>query len=196
MRSNRFMTWANITYKLRARGASQLVTVGHGDINPNPWAPVLKPGFERILTTPVLNWGRRLGSRIAGGHTCCRFKNVMKSSLNADSGVTSTMAASSGGRRLSHSTHEMPATAHRCCKSWRKAINGTTTTVSPPLTHAGNMNNMLLPPPVGITTTTGLTPCWIACIAGPWTPRNWLWSSLVIRCNASVILASWSCHRR
>jgi hypothetical protein len=38
-----------------------------------------------------------------------RFKNVWKSGLTADSGVTNTMDAASGGRRLSHATHEMPS---------------------------------------------------------------------------------------
>jgi hypothetical protein len=83
----------------------------------------------------------------------------VKSSLNADSGVTNTIDASSGGRRLSHSTHDIPNGVHRRCKSPRNAVNGTTTTVNPPDSiHAGNMNNMLFPPPVGITATTGLSP--------------------------------------
>ncbi|KAF1922378.1 uncharacterized protein M421DRAFT_35591, partial [Didymella exigua CBS 183.55] len=48
----------------------------------------------------------------------------------------------------------------------RSEINGTTTTVVPPCSaHAGNMNNMLLPAPVGITATTGLSPATIASMA-------------------------------
>jgi hypothetical protein len=60
----------------------------------------------------------------------------------------------------------MPNLLQRLFMSPRNAINGTTTTVVPPgSTHAGNINNMLLPSPVGITVTTGLTPAWIASIA-------------------------------
>ncbi|KAF1980584.1 hypothetical protein K402DRAFT_344126, partial [Aulographum hederae CBS 113979] len=55
---------------------------------------------------------------------------------------------------------------HRTTISARNAFNGTTTIVTPPTcTNAGNINNTLLPDPVGITTTIGLSPCWIACIA-------------------------------
>ncbi|KAI0603907.1 RecQ Superfamily II DNA helicase [Pyrenophora tritici-repentis] len=95
-----------------------------------------------------------------------RFKNVANSSPTADSGVTNTTAAASGGRRLCHSTHDIPSFLHRCAMSPRNAINGTTTTVVPPCSaHAGNMNNKLLPAPVGITATTGLSPAVMALIA-------------------------------
>ncbi|OAL42730.1 hypothetical protein IQ07DRAFT_475808, partial [Pyrenochaeta sp. DS3sAY3a] len=48
----------------------------------------------------------------------------------------------------------------------RNDTNGTTTTVVPPCSaHDGNMNNMLLPAPVGITATTGLSLATIALIA-------------------------------
>ncbi|KAG9382296.1 RecQ Superfamily II DNA helicase [Pyrenophora tritici-repentis] len=54
----------------------------------------------------------------------------------------------------------------------RNAINGTTTTVVPPCSaHAGNMNNKLLPAPVGITATTGLSPAVMALIAASCTPE-------------------------
>lgn len=32
--------------------------------------------------------------------------------------------------------------------------------------NVGTMNNMLFPLPVGITATIGLSPCWMACMAG------------------------------
>ncbi|KAF2022980.1 hypothetical protein EK21DRAFT_18376, partial [Setomelanomma holmii] len=48
----------------------------------------------------------------------------------------------------------------------RNAINGMTTTVVPPCSaHAGNMNNKLFPPPVGITAMMGLSPATIAAMA-------------------------------
>jgi hypothetical protein len=88
-----------------------------------------------------------------------RFKNVWKSGLTADSGVTNTMDAASGGRRLSHTTHEMPSCWHRRAILACNATNGTTTTVVPPgVVNVGAMNNMLLPPLVGITAMTGLSP--------------------------------------
>ena len=69
--------------------------------------------------------------------------------------------------------------------SLRNAINGKTTTVIPPgSAHAGNMNNMLLPAPVGITTTIRLSPELIALIAGFCTLRNWA-SGPINRCNCS-----------
>ncbi|CAE7208678.1 hypothetical protein PTTW11_09879 [Pyrenophora teres f. teres] len=78
----------------------------------------------------------------------------------------------------------------------RNAINGTTTTVVPPCSaHAGNMNNKLLPAPVGITATTGLSPALIALIAASCTPRN-LASSPIMRFScalASIFLSR--CHR-
>ncbi|KAF1828072.1 hypothetical protein BDW02DRAFT_469540, partial [Decorospora gaudefroyi] len=48
----------------------------------------------------------------------------------------------------------------------RNAINRITTIVVLPCSaYAGNMNNKLFPPPVGITATTGLSPAMIACMA-------------------------------
>jgi hypothetical protein len=38
---------------------------------------------------------------------CYRFRNYLKSTLSTDSGVTSIILASLGGRRLSYSTHEI-----------------------------------------------------------------------------------------
>ncbi|EAL91106.1 uncharacterized protein AFUA_5G15140 [Aspergillus fumigatus Af293] len=55
-----------------------------------------------------------------------------------------------------------------------------TIVVPPGAVNAGTMNNMLFPPPVGMTATTGLSPCWIACMAGSWTPQNYISGHLVI----------------
>ena len=83
------------------------------------------------------------------------FKNVANSSFTADLGVTNTMAAALGRRRLSYLAHDMPNFLHRRIMSSRNAINGTTTTVVLPcFAYAGNINNMLLPAPVSITATT------------------------------------------
>jgi hypothetical protein len=61
---------------------------------------------------------------------------------------------------------------HRTTISVRNAFNSTTTIVTPPTcTNAGNINNTLLPDPVGITITIGLSPYWIVCIASPYTLR-------------------------
>ncbi|KAK7191964.1 hypothetical protein PSPO01_02413 [Paraphaeosphaeria sporulosa] len=52
-------------------------------------------------------------------------------------------------------------------------INGIITMVVPPYsTHAGNINNMLLPAPIGITATTGLSPPIITLMASFYTLRN------------------------
>ncbi|KAB8240254.1 hypothetical protein BDV35DRAFT_374155 [Aspergillus flavus] len=73
-------------------------------------------------------------------------------------------------------THMLyPNPWHRRIISPRNEISGTTTIVVPlGSANAGNMNNMLLPPPVGITATTGLSPSWMARNAGACTPRNWM----------------------
>ncbi|KAH7010949.1 hypothetical protein B0J12DRAFT_587064, partial [Macrophomina phaseolina] len=55
----------------------------------------------------------------------------------------------------------------------RNDFNGTTTTiVLPGSTYAGNINNTLLPAPVGITTTTGLYSTIIASNTGFYTLRK------------------------
>jgi hypothetical protein len=95
---------------------------------------------------------------------CCRLMKLPKLSLTADSGVTKTIDAHSLGLRLSHSTHSIPARLQRSFKLPCNETNGTTTTVTPVEHDAGNMNNMLLPAPVPITTTTGLFCCMIASI--------------------------------
>jgi len=106
--------------------------------------------------------------------------------LAAFSGVTNTIDALSGGLRPVHVAHRIPNFSHRCAMSFRNAFNGTTTTVTPlGSTHAGNMNNMLLPAPVGMTATMGLSPLWTASIASACT----LWndtSFCIIRPNSAV----------
>ncbi|KAK7178345.1 hypothetical protein PSPO01_15607 [Paraphaeosphaeria sporulosa] len=102
-----------------------------------------------------------------------RFINVVNSYVTADLGVTNTTAAVSGGWRLSYAAHDIPSLLHRRFMSPHNAINGTTTMVMPPCsTHAGNMNNMLLPAPVGITATTGLSPPTITSMASFCTLQN------------------------
>jgi hypothetical protein len=60
----------------------------------------------------------------------------------------------------------MLSASHRRFISSRNAINGITITLVPPALHyAGSINIKLLPPPVFITTTTGLSPFIIALIA-------------------------------
>ncbi|KAE8852436.1 hypothetical protein PTNB73_10603 [Pyrenophora teres f. teres] len=124
-----------------------------------------------------------------------RFKNVANSSPTADSGVTNTPLLRLADAD-SATLHTIPSFLHRCAMSPRNAINGTTTTVVPPCSaHAGNMNNKLLPAPVGITATTGLSPAVIALIAASCTPRN-LASSPIMRFScalASIFLSR--CHR-
>lgn len=98
-----------------------------------------------------------------------RLMNRIKSSLRLLSGVTNTIRALSGGLRRFHSRQSMPDSRHLRCKSCRNAINGTTTyddrlipdqipcddhpltMVTPPSPqNAGNINNKLFPPPVGM----------------------------------------------
>lgn len=46
--------------------------------------------------------------------------------------------------------------------------------------NAGTMNNMLFPLPMGMTAITGLSPYWMACMAGSWTPQNCILGHLVM----------------
>lgn len=143
-----------------------------------------------------ITWHSSITIRSNRCYILCRFKNPIKSSPSADSGVTSTIFASSAGYRLSHSIHRIFNRQHRRCISLRNTINGTTTTVMPPATYAGNRNNTLLPPPVGITMIIGLYPYQIASIAGPQTPRNRTSSSPIIFYNSGYISVSYNFHRR
>ncbi|KAF4311380.1 hypothetical protein GTA08_BOTSDO13140 [Botryosphaeria dothidea] len=103
-----------------------------------------------------------------------RFKNVLNSSPTAASGVTNTIDSASGYCLPSHTAHLTPTSLHRRVISSRNDFNGTTTTTVVPSgsAHAGNINNTLLPAPVGITATTGLCPALITSIAGFCTLRN------------------------
>jgi hypothetical protein len=115
------------------------------------------------------------------------FKNVANSSLTADLGVTNTTAAASGGRRPSYAVYAIPNTLHRRIMSPRNAINGMTTMVVLPYSaHAGNMNNKLFPPLVGITAMIGLSPAIIAAMAACCTLRNSA-ILLIIRFNCAVV---------
>ncbi|PKX88209.1 uncharacterized protein P174DRAFT_346030, partial [Aspergillus novofumigatus IBT 16806] len=60
-----------------------------------------------------------------------------------------------------------------------------TTVVPPGAANAGTMNSMLFPPPVGITATMGLSPRWMARMAGSWTPRNHMVGRPIMRCAAA-----------
>ncbi|KAK7185307.1 hypothetical protein PSPO01_08824 [Paraphaeosphaeria sporulosa] len=92
--------------------------------------------------------------------------NIINSYVTANSGITNTTAAVLGGWRLSYATHNIPSFSYRRFMSPHNAINGITTMVVPPCSaHTGNMNNMLLPAPIGIMATTGLSPPIIALMA-------------------------------
>lgn len=120
-----------------------------------------------------ITWHSSITMRSSRRTIRSRFKNEWNSGVMADSGVTSTIDASSRGRRRSYTTYEMLSCWHRHWKSWRSTISGITTTVVPlGSMYAGNINSMLFPPPVGMTAIMGLSPCWMACSAGPWTPRS------------------------
>ncbi|KAK7178760.1 hypothetical protein PSPO01_15187 [Paraphaeosphaeria sporulosa] len=80
------------------------------------------------------------------------------------------MVAMSSGWRLSHTIHNIPSLSYHHFMLPRNVINGTTIIVMPPYsTHAGNINNMLLPAPIGITATIGLSPPIIALMASFYT---------------------------
>jgi len=79
--------------------------------------------------------------------------------VTADSGVTSTIAACSGGLLYSHSAHLICSSSQRCFMSALNAVIGTITTVVPAPAHAaGSMNVKLLPLPVPITAKMRLFP--------------------------------------
>jgi hypothetical protein len=122
-----------------------------------------------------------------------QFKNIINVSSTADSGVTNTTAALLGECQLSYSAHAIPNFLHRRIISPRNAINGTTTTIMPPCSiYAGNINNMLLPAPIGITATTELLPAIIASIAACCTPQNSALSP-TIRFNTAITSISYIC---
>ena len=76
---------------------------------------------------------------------------------------------------LHYSKLEIRALSHLSCNPPYNETNGTATTVIPSATQlASNMNNMLLPPPIPITTTTGLCPITMALMAASYSLRNWL----------------------
>lgn len=74
---------------------------------------------------------------------------------------------------LSYSPTDTPILLPRYVMSWCNVTNGTTTTVTPPLpTAASNINNMLLPAPVGMTTTIFPSLFLMADNASPYALRN------------------------
>ncbi|KAK7179484.1 hypothetical protein PSPO01_14496 [Paraphaeosphaeria sporulosa] len=76
------------------------------------------------------------------------------------------MVAILGGWRLSHTIYNIPSFLYYRFMSPYNAINGIIIMVVPPYsTHTSNINNMLLPTPISITTTTGLPPLIITLMA-------------------------------
>jgi hypothetical protein len=109
----------------------------------------------------------------------------------ADSSVTKTMLAMSCSLMLLYTELEMRALLHRSCKSPCNETNGTTTIVVPPvILLASNMNNMLLPLPVPITTTTRLSPLTMASIAASYC----LWNQLPAPNNPSNLACTLTAH--
>ncbi|KAK4041891.1 hypothetical protein C8A01DRAFT_14464, partial [Parachaetomium inaequale] len=89
-----------------------------------------------------------------------RLTKCPKLSDIAASGVTNTIDAYSYSHRPLYSTYSIPNALYRSLISPYNDTNGTTTTVNlpaPAVYTAGNINNILFPPPVPITTTTGLS---------------------------------------
>lgn len=127
---------------------------------------------------------------------CLQFKNVLNvSSRTADSGVINTIDAPSAGCQWFHATHRISNSAHQRCKSSRNDTNGMTTTVVPPRAiHASNMNNKLLPPPVGIMPMTGLC-LWItACTICFCSPQNAAFGPIILRNAWSTSMCCVRCH--
>lgn len=83
-----------------------------------------------------------------------------------DLGVTNIIDAASGGRQLSHAIYNILSSWYHCIILACNMISRTMIIVVPPgVVNVGTMNNMLFPPPVGITATMGLSPYWMACMA-------------------------------
>ena len=90
---------------------------------------------------------------------------LLKLLLTADSGVTKIINAYLLGLRLSYSTHLIPACLQQSFKLPCNETNRTTITITPIKHNTSNINNMLLPAPIPITTTTRLFYYMIASIA-------------------------------
>lgn len=119
------------------------------------------------------------------------FKNVMNDSPTADLGITITTTTLSRGLRLSHLVYNMPSSLYYYIISLHNTINRTTTIVMPPCsTHAGNINNMLLPTLVSIMATMGLLPATIALMAAYYILRNSAFSPTICF-NCTVVSMSY-----
>ncbi|KAK7191961.1 hypothetical protein PSPO01_02410 [Paraphaeosphaeria sporulosa] len=80
------------------------------------------------------------------------------------------MVATSSRWRLSHTIYNISSLLYRRFISPRNIINGIIIIVIPPCsTHASNINNILLPAPISITATMGLSPPIITLIASFYT---------------------------
>ena len=100
--------------------------------------------------------------------------NRPNAGVTADSGVAKMMRAWYGGLLPSHSAHGIPFSLLRSHMSCRNATIGTITIVTPSRdAAAGNINNKLLPPPVGMIAKTNASSPWMmARNAASWIPLN------------------------
>lgn len=96
------------------------------------------------------------------------------------------MDAASGGCWLSYGMHNILSSWHYLIILACNATSRTIILVVPlGVVNMGTINSMLFPLLVGMTTTTGLSPCWMACMAGSWTPWNHILGYLVMHCVAA-----------
>ena len=145
-------------------------------------------GARNLLLPSSTVWHLSITIRARRPVTRILFMNVWKASSLTASGVMNTIDAASAGLRPSYATTCSPANSHLCRRSCRRESSGTTTIVRPALSQAaGSINIRLLPPPVGIIITTGLSPRKIAWIPTCCAPRNSA-CSLYIALNCVVAL--------
>ncbi|KAK7178407.1 hypothetical protein PSPO01_15543 [Paraphaeosphaeria sporulosa] len=98
------------------------------------------------------------------------FINIINSCVTTNLGVINTIVATSSGWWLSHTIYNIPSLLYRRFMSPYNIINGMIIMVVPPYsTYASNMNNILLPAPIGIMATMGLSPPIIALMASFYT---------------------------
>ncbi|KAK7178696.1 hypothetical protein PSPO01_15252 [Paraphaeosphaeria sporulosa] len=94
------------------------------------------------------------------------FINIINSYITTNLGVTNTIVATSSGWRLSYTIYNISSLLHRRFMLPHNIINGIIIIVIPPCsTHVSNINNILLPTPISIMATMGLSPPIITLIA-------------------------------
>lgn len=126
-----------------------------------------------------------------------QFKNIQKLGLTVDLGITNIIDTALRGCWLSYSIYNILSSWHRLIILAYNATSRTIIIVVPlGAVNTGTINSMLFPLPVGITTTIGLSPCQMACIARSWTPWNYILGCLVIHCAVASrsIVASQQWH--